>query len=474
MNMSYFASHWRPITICVALAACAIIVILRYWLPEHASEEYIYTTQWLARFILPPLALYLLFALLTAPAFRRRGKSRISAFLLLGGFALGALTFLAPKPDFTPWQLDMALSLCWTGCFLCLGFGFFFLGASASSLRSGIFCTLGSIFLAFGIAEGYLLATPQQWDGLYYDNANSRHVLSGAAEPGFPNVENGVCGIAAVPLARHVATAHRYMRYGEPMYDARYDFDQRGRRELPPASQQPQYDLMLFGCSFTFGAGLNGEETWAWQLAKSLGPDWKLTNYSFNGYAANQMLCFLEHNLVEAPTAPRRYALFLGIQDHLRRNEFFDNFPHYDLDTAGNPARSGKGKFIWLNNLPAVFHGSQLARQITRMGTGIIMGASETETRQAYLAMIAASSRLLAEKYDTKLIVMLWPDLEFLQPELEKLHIPVILARPMLPLWDDPDGTVYQIVPRYEGHPNALANGQLATGLAAYFKDMLR
>lgn len=470
--MPYVAQHWRPFSAGIVFVVCAVIAVLRYWLPEHASEEYIYTTQWLAKFILPPLVLYLLILLLTSPGFRKRGKARVSVWLLVFGFALAAVTFFAPKPDFTPWKLDIALSLCWIGSFLCLGFGFFFLGVSANSLRASIFCTLGSVFLSFGIAEGYLLATPQQWDGLYYDNANSRHVLSGNAAQGFPNVEDSVCGIIASPLGKPIATAHRYMRYDKPLYDARYEFDSRGRRILPAANAQPQYDLLLFGCSFTFGAGLNSEQTWAWQLATSLGPAWKVVNYSFNGYGANQMLCFLEHGLVEEPKSPRRYALFLGIQDHLRRNEFFDSFPHYVLDSSGNISQEGKGKFIWLNNFPAYFHGSQLARQISRMGTGMIMSAARAEAEKIYLAMLRRSNRLLRDKYDAKLIVMLWPDLEFIAPELKKLNIPVIFAKKMLSRWDDPDGTNYQIMPRYEGHPNALAGEEMAKGLAEYFSNL--
>lgn len=464
--MKYLKLHWRTAAAGAISLVCVIILILAILIPDGASPAYIYTIHWLVNFILPPCIVILVILFAARGRRKLRNNIFISLALLLFGFCLLAIIHITQGRVFSANIREIALSLCWIGSFLSIGLSLFFMGAASKAVPAAILCSAGSIGLALAGAEAFLLATPQPQDGRYFNDVSSKYVAAGQAMAGEINIGDGVCGRGVIPRGKPVSTAHRYMRYDEEIYDARYDFDIIGRRAMPKAEVPPEYDLLLFGCSYTFGWGLNNEQTWAWQLARELGPRWHVANYAFNGFSANQMLCMLENDLIEMPTAPHRYALFLAIRDHIRRNEFFAHYPHYMLE-ANNAVRSGQGRYLWLSNFPSRFVGSQLARHVSVVGGGMAAEANMAEAEKLYVAMIKQANSLLKQKYGTELIVMLWPDLEHLAPILASYGIRTVMARPMLPLWDT-DRAAYAIH-QYDDHPNARAAETLADGLAAYF-----
>jgi hypothetical protein len=77
--------------------------------------------------------------------------------------------------------------------------------------------------------------------------------------------------------------------------------------------------LWIFGCSFSYGWGVDDESVYAWQLRERL-PGWRIVNHSVNGYGTLQSLLQLESAL-EAEEAPAvvvlAYAAF-----HDERNTF--------------------------------------------------------------------------------------------------------------------------------------------------------
>lgn len=471
--MSSLFRHWRLTSGLFALIAASVILGLHFLLPAGASEEYIYTVKCLLRYVLSPLLLWLIYLFLTLPFFRKGKSLRIAVIALLLGSCCICIPFMAPGPlDQLSWHIAMALSACWALGLLLLSSGFFLLGASGSALRVALFCTLGSVCIALSFGEAFLLFTPQWFDGLHYANATSRHLANRQVSLADDKWEDGVCGLRAIPTGKPLAVAKRYLRYDDEIYDVVYEFDAKGKRPTPAAASQPEYGLLLFGCSYTYGHGLDTIDGWPWKLAKLLGPEWQVENYGGNGYSANQMLCFLEHELVEKPRGLRRYALFLAIEDHLRRNEFFSHYPHYALAANGQPQREGKSRYCWVNRLPDMFQGSQLAHQAAVMATGAIMGVLKPEQQKLYLTMLQRSAEILKQKYDAELIVLLWPDFEHLAPELQKLGIRFALAKAMLPAWGEA-GDAYKINPQYEVHPNAKAGDDLATGLAAYLEKLV-
>jgi hypothetical protein len=91
----------------------------------------------------------------------------------------------------------------------------------------------------------------------------------------------------------------------------------------PPASVQPVRAnapaLWIFGCSFSYGWGVDDEAVYAWQLQQRL-PDWRVVNYSVNGYGTLQSLLQLEDALARGASPAvvvLAYAAF-----HVDRNTF--------------------------------------------------------------------------------------------------------------------------------------------------------
>src|SRR5947207_8726652 len=65
-------------------------------------------------------------------------------------------------------------------------------------------------------------------------------------------------------------------------------------------------DVLLVGCSFTMGAAVSDDETWAARL-QELRPDVEIVNRGLGGYGTFQSLLLLEQLLArEGPSRPRR------------------------------------------------------------------------------------------------------------------------------------------------------------------------
>lgn len=436
-----------------------------------ASPEWQYTTKMLNRVWAPIFCVVLIFASgILKIFFRLRSIWALFAFALLS-LIFFAVPVLAPMSGELVWQAQIVLSLCWVLGFISAGILFFMLAARLGSFGAWAGCFLGSIMLGLGVGELWFLCTAQTADGLVNNSVDSKYVLAGEASPETQAWENGQCGFALAAHSGSRAIAHRGLRKDQILFDVKYGLDEKGRRFLPEPAGPVENNLLLFGCSFTFGHGLEDEQSWPFLLAWDLGPTWKVENYSANGYGPAQMLCLLENHMLEPPQAANRYAIFLGIWHQLLRNDFFLNGPHYVRDASGKPVQSGKPRYGKITNLGRIMNGSQLTREVVAFLTAGVAKDNQ-DFIQDYLAMLRLSAQLLASEYNTKLYVLLWPDLAWLQPDIERLGISCLQAKDMLPDWDEDEGHKYRIHPLYESHPNAAAASLIAAGLAKDFKSI--
>ena len=93
-------------------------------------------------------------------------------------------------------------------------------------------------------------------------------------------------------------------------------------RKSRPAAQAPEPEapaLWIFGCSFSYGWGVDDEDVYAWQLQEAL-PRWDVTNFSVNGYGTLQSLLQLEKALAERPAPAVVVLAYAGFHD--ARNTF--------------------------------------------------------------------------------------------------------------------------------------------------------
>lgn len=457
------------------LIGLGLLLLLNFFTGNESSEEWIYTLEWINILALPIL-IGLAFAA-GGWLFSRLLRSRYGRMVWVWCAAICAIMFAIPffMPNylFIPWQAQYFLSLCWASALLSGALCLFGIAPKRSSFAASLLCLAGSVGLGLGALELALLFTSQNADYMEFKNSESRHA---STEKGVPEDKGWVpwqCGNRPAAPGNPLPAFQRMTRKGHEIYDVKYTFNSKGWRITPEADPDAENDLLLFGCSFTFGTGLEDEQTWAWRLASLLGSKWQVDNYASGGSSINQALCMLEHNLVEKPTGRRRYALYLAIEHHLLRNDYFPWMPHYELNAAGEPAAGGKPRYRLLYRLPETFNGSQLAREIRSIAMANLMKHADAGV-DLYLGMIKKCANILESEYQTKLIVLLWPDIEYIKDRLEEMGITAILARTMLTEWNTPEdyGYKYRIDRRYENHPNQLATSQLASGLARYFKQL--
>ena len=78
----------------------------------------------------------------------------------------------------------------------------------------------------------------------------------------------------------------------EKIYDVVYTFNSLGHRLVKNQEKKinPKYAVSLFGCSFTFGEGLQDGLDYPSLLAGKLGNSWKVYNYGYMGYGPNSTL----------------------------------------------------------------------------------------------------------------------------------------------------------------------------------------
>lgn len=298
------------ISLCAALGLLAAFILV----PADASEEYAYTVKTIFRFGFFPLAA------ISAIFFYRavRGTSlegpvrrNMGWFLLCAiGAGLVCVPLFSSWIGALDWRYGVAFSICWVLGPLCMACGLFWLSARLGNFASGLFCLVASLFLAFAVGEAAFLVTDQPRDGRWHDPARGRHALAGNVALHMPLKNTAIGPLPQRPANSHGAVIHRELRYEKELFDARYTFNEKNRRIMPENDANPKADLMIFGCSYSFGHGLNDEETWPWLLAKDLGPAWRVENYAFNGFGPQQMLAMLEEKMVDPPTAPIRQALF--------------------------------------------------------------------------------------------------------------------------------------------------------------------
>ena len=93
--------------------------------------------------------------------------------------------------------------------------------------------------------------------------------------------------------------------------------DDRSRRTRPAAAADGKPELLLVGCSFTFGWGVSDDETYAWGV-QTLRPDLDVRNRGTGAYGTLQALLLLERELASGDRPAE--VVYGFISDHAVRN----------------------------------------------------------------------------------------------------------------------------------------------------------
>ncbi len=274
-------------------------------------------------------------------------------------------------------------------------------------------------------------------------------------------------GYVAVPNAVvHSAS----VRDGVQIYDVVYTIDNKGRR-ITPNAPNARTAVLLLGCSFTLGEGLNDTEVLAWKLGEALGSDYQVFNYGLSGYGPHHMQAILEKGIPELKSFDRVLAYHIAIDGHQRRvagiSPWDTQGPRYVLE-EGRAVRKGSfadmEPFFWEGDLGPWLERSMIFQFLKQPLSEVLVPLNTVEKRlELTRALIVTSADILHKEYPkSKFTVLAYPpNTARILPPLPD-NIPLVDVEAWLPNFAT-DSNKY-IIP-LDSHPNALANSIMAEHL---------
>lgn len=270
------------------------------------------------------------------------------------------------------------------------------------------------------------------------------------------------------------------------IFNVKYTINKKGIRISPHDindgfKNKDFINVLFFGCSFTYGEGLNDNETFPWQIEEMSNFRYKTYNFGFHGYGPNQMLRMLEINFIDeiVDTNNTTLAFFLLGNFHLDRVSgkypaiaWCGDSPRYVVDKKEIVKYKGKFflgmlKYLAINKIAEK---SSIAHHLER----ILYNWKRTKKDSDLLLGILKKSKIiLKEKYNTELYVIIWNDKSFKKFDewidpLNNMGIPVILMTGIIPDLNE-NQEKYILA---DGHPNKLSNNLIANYLFSYLQGI--
>ncbi len=258
------------------------------------------------------------------------------------------------------------------------------------------------------------------------------------------------------------------------IYDVQYTITSDAIRKSSNAITPGKPSALFYGGSFTFGEGVNDQETLPVYFQEYMNGELQSINMGFHGYGPHQMLVSLEHSLEEKIIAenPPKYLIYQAIPDHVARCQGFNFWdyggPKYILDDNNNAQYTGPfyGTFnryalSFLSRSKILQNWLAREREIT------------PEHLQLYAAIVAKSAQLFKERYGGQMLVIVWHygDQEMpIYKSIQALGIPVFLVRDIIPdLTAAPDKYRLHLLDK---HPTPAAHRKTARWLADYITSL--
>jgi hypothetical protein len=259
--------------------------------------------------------------------------------------------------------------------------------------------------------------------------------------------------------------------------------DGRGARVSRIGEESPDHpDLLFIGDSFTFGAGVENEETFAVRTGAALGMT--ETNVALGSYGTTQAVQLLERHAGLRP----RYVIYAIIGDTLRRNlaacapsyyPFCLDYSYVAFDAHGTPwlappRSNGVNRMLvharaqseGLDPLTWLMHGLDVIRGLVlaRMSD---LNASDSERQRRALAYLLSRMNADAKEIGAVLIVMYVPYRNPQQAPPLMVDLAARLDFRWLDLTDAFIAARSEALYIADGHPSAAGHALIARKLAA-------
>lgn len=350
-----------------------------------------------------------------------------------------------------------------------------FAAFAQSSLLKYLCIGLMSLLLAMGVFEAYLCLGERIQEETHVRKVSIEEIRKERNRPDLQDYQSNltfndpVLGYRPKPMK--VQTATKLMYDDKVIYDAVYSTLETGWR-VTPQHPEAEYAVVIFGCSYVFGYGLNDEETFPYKMGEMLGEHYQVFNFAYSGYGSHHMLAQIQNDFLADIAARYKKTLvfFVTISGHELRSAGFSTWdrrgPWYALE---NGEVVHKGRFTDRNNFAI--------RAMQRLLRNSLAYRALTEARQdnlgqyrdLHIAILEKADKELQSRYDTRLTTVLWPGTPYLDT-VTKAGIPVLDLQPYFPGYVDDTSAQYSIP--HDGHPNALATDIAAKVLTDYVKDI--
>ena len=231
-----------------------------------------------------------------------------------------------------------------------------------------------------------------------------------------------------------------------------------------------QGDTWLFmGCSFTFGDGVEDDETLPSRFSEQLGWTANVVNLGVSGYGAHQVLRQLETERLAGAAAPVKHVIYQALPAHVARTagRFQWGF--------GGPAYRVSGdslRYDGPHHSTNVIRILRLARRSDLMSLLLerlyYRRESTSEEIEVYARVVEKAAALAKEKLGADFTVLFWdtdsPTTERVFDRLAATGVPIVRATSFVP-----ERELVSLRIPYDFHPSPEVYRRLAAGLAVHF-----
>lgn len=245
----------------------------------------------------------------------------------------------------------------------------------------------------------------------------------------------------------HAARIAAVKLHGDEMiYDATYTLLPSGWRTVPQHPEATEA-VVFFGCSNTFGEGLNDAETYPYKVAERLGDKYQVFNFGFHGYGSHQMLAMIENGYLDdiAAKYDKLHVFFLTINGH-------------ELRSAGKSSWDQDGPAYEISGDGVKYKGSFSQNKSEDSGLALAHFGEQRRMLNLHLAIMKQADRDLMEKFHAHLNVIAWFGVDY-QDKLQAQGTKTL----------DVTGLVGEdLTIKGDGHPNGRATTAVSKEIVEY------
>lgn len=302
--------------------------------------------------------------------------------------------------------------------------------------------------------------------------------------------DNNITGYGVLPNVSGKSIS-RNKRTGEIIYYVTYSTNENGWRKIPSSNANSKKCFLFFGDSFTYGEGLNDDETLPFFFGKEM-KDYQIFNFGYHGYGPHQALALILSGEVERVLSDKKCesinALYESLIDHIKRANGFSAWEQGNKNTP--KFKTINNQVVWINANKNLKEKINLIHELSLTKYGrksYLLKMLDTQTykfkqeyNELYFAILSTMENELKARLNANFTLFLW-DTSNLSKDLEKREFEAILKWLkngqmqyflMSQVADDyKDNRLKYGIHKDDLHPNALANEKIAEFLATKIKN---